>query len=380
MNVTKEWRMRSVKRLMLVLLLLLLSVLAVACGPSEPTVEEEEQPAATEAPAEEELAEEELAEEEPAEEEAAMEEEKPDEITVAYFLEWPTPNQVAQLEESYDEVMGVKVNWVSFDTGTAMSAAMASGDVQIAYSQGLVPFANAVTAGLPLQLVGIAVSYAENDNCVAATSAGITAENATDLEGQKVAVPIGTVAHYKMLREMEHLGVDIGKLKLVDLAPADGAAALQRGDVAMACGWGGALARMKDNGNILMTGAEMEEIGIKVFDVVSVTDDFAQKYPSLVTAFLQVTEDANAAYAADPTANEQTIADAAGMVLAASNDVLATFSFPDKEAQLSKDWMGGTVQAFIKEVADFFVEQGELEESLDSYDGFIDTSFLEQVE
>lgn len=370
--------MRSVKRLMLVLLLLLLSVLAVACGSSEPTVEEEEQPAATEAPAEEEPAEEEAAAETPAEEEAAAE--TPDEITVAYFLEWPTPNQVAQLEESYDEVMGVKVNWISFDTGTAMSAAMASGDVQIAYSQGLVPFANAVTAGLPLQLVGIAVSYAENDNCVAATSAGITAENATDLEGQKVAVPIGTVAHYKMLREMEHLGVDIGKLELVDLAPADGAAALQRGDVAMACGWGGALGRMKEHGNILMTGAEMEEIGIKVFDVVSVTDEFAQKYPRLVTAFLQVTEDANAAYAAAPAANEQTIADAAGMVLAASNDVLATFRFPDKEAQLSKDWMGGTVQAFIKEVADFFVEQGELEESLDSYDGFIDTSFLEQVE
>ncbi len=261
-----------------------------------------------------------------------------------------------------------------------MSAAMASGDVHIAYSQGLVPFANAVTAGLPLSLVGIAVSYAENDNCVAATDAGITADNATELEGQKVAVPIGTVAHYKMLREMEHLGVDIEALELVDLAPADGAAALQRGDVAMACGWGGALQRMREHGNILMTGAEMEEIGIKVFDVVSVTDDFAKKSPSLVTAFLQVTEDANAAYAADPAANEQTIADAAGMELDASNDVLATFSFPDKDAQLSDDWMGGTVQTFIKEVADFFVEQGELEEALDSYEDLIDTRFLEKVE
>ena len=286
---------------------------------------------------------------------------------------------MAQLEETYDEVMGVKVNWVSFDTGTAMSAAMASGDVQIAYSQGLVPFANAVTAGLPLKMVGVAVSYAENDNCVAATSAGITAENATDLEGQKVAVPIGTVAHYKMLREMEYLGVDVDQLELVDLAPADGAAALQRGDVAMACGWGGALRRMLENGNILMTGAEMEAIGIRVFDVVSVTDDFASKYPDLVTAFMQVTEDANAAYVADPSANEELIADAAGMTVEDSNQVLELFTFPSTEEQLSDDWMGGTVQTFIKEVADFFVEQGELEEALDSYDDMIDTSFLEKV-
>jgi len=195
-----------------------------------------------------------------------------EEITVAYFLEWPTPNQVAQVEETYDEAMGLKVNWVSFDTGVAMSAAMASGDVHIAYSQGLVPFANAVTAGLPLKTVGIAMSYAENDNCVVGTDTGIGIDNVTDLHGQQVAVPIGTVAHYKMLREMEHLGVDVAELELVDLAPADGAAALQRGDVAMSCGWGGALLRMKENGDILMTGAEMQEIGILVFDVVSVTE------------------------------------------------------------------------------------------------------------
>ena len=82
----------------------------------------------------EEMAEEEMAEE--PEEDLPM----PDEVTVAYFLEWPTPNQVAQLEQTYDDALGVPVNWVSFDTGVAMSAAMASGDVDIAYSQGLVPF------------------------------------------------------------------------------------------------------------------------------------------------------------------------------------------------------------------------------------------------
>ncbi|MEM7131273.1 MAG: ABC transporter substrate-binding protein [Chloroflexota bacterium] len=312
--------------------------------------------------------------------EAMSDSETLDEITVAYFLEWPTPNQVAQLEETYDEVMGLKVNWVSFDTGVAMSAAMASGDVHIAYSQGLVPFANAVTAGLPLQLVGVAVSYSDNDNCVVSSEAGITIDNVTDLHGQQVAVPIGTVAHYKMLREMEHLGVDVAQLELVDLAPADGAAALQRGDVAMACGWGGALRRMLENGDILMTGEEMEAIGIRVFDVVSVTEDFAANHGDLITAFLQVTEDANAAYAADMAAKEDVIAEAAGMSVEDSNAVLALFKFPTAEEQLSEAWMGGTVQSFVKEVADFFVEQGELEAALDDYGPTIDTSFLEGVQ
>ena len=48
------------------------------------------------------------------------------EITVAYFLEWPMPFQYAKVKGIYEDELGVKINWRSFDTGTAMSAAMAS--------------------------------------------------------------------------------------------------------------------------------------------------------------------------------------------------------------------------------------------------------------
>ena len=113
-----------------------------------------------------------------------------DKVTVAYFLEWPTANQVAQLDETYEQEMGVEVDWRAFGNGNEMTQAMASGDVQIAYSQGLVPFVVAVSSGLPLKLVGIAVSYAEADNCIVRDDAGITQENAAELEGKKVATPI----------------------------------------------------------------------------------------------------------------------------------------------------------------------------------------------
>jgi len=63
-----------------------------------------------------------------------------EEITVGYFLEWPMPFQYAKVEGMYDEALGMTVNWRAFDTGTAMSAAMASGDVQLSVSQGVPPF------------------------------------------------------------------------------------------------------------------------------------------------------------------------------------------------------------------------------------------------
>ena len=89
-----------------------------------------------------------------------------DEITVGYFLEWPMPMMAAKASGAYDEALGMKVNWVSFETGTAMSAAMASGDVQMSVSQGVPPFVVAASGGQDLQIVDVAVSYSENDNCV----------------------------------------------------------------------------------------------------------------------------------------------------------------------------------------------------------------------
>ena len=40
---------------------------------------------------------------------AALAQDAPDKVTVAYFLEWPTANQVAQVEGTYEERLGVPV-------------------------------------------------------------------------------------------------------------------------------------------------------------------------------------------------------------------------------------------------------------------------------
>ncbi|RDE19390.1 taurine ABC transporter substrate-binding protein [Motiliproteus coralliicola] len=309
----------------------------------------------------------------------ALAADKPDQVTIGYFLEWPTANQVAQVEKHYDKAMGVDVEWRAFDSGAAMSAAMASGDVDMAYSQGLVPFTVAVSQGLPITMVGIAVSYAENDNCVVGKGAGITLDNAKDLEGKSVSVPFGTVAHYKMLRVMSHLGVDSTKVRLLDMAPADGAAALMRDDVAMACGWGGALRRMKNFGEVLMSAKEQESIGIRVFDVISASNRFAEEYPEMVTKFLQVTDNANRSYATNPAPAQPIIAKASGLSLDESNQILALFDFPLKDAQLSQAWMGGTVQSFTKEVADFFVKHKQIPKALADYSATIDSSYYSNV-
>lgn len=301
-----------------------------------------------------------------------------EEITVAYFLEWPLPFQAAKIDAMFEKDLGLKVNWRSFDTGVAMSAAAAAGDVQFLVSQGVPPFVTATSAGQDLKAIDIAVSYSDNDNCVARTDLEITKDNAaTELVGKKVGVPIGTAAHYGFLKQLEHFGLKADQLQVVDLAPPDGAAAIAQGNIDVFCGWGGSLARAKEYGNILLTGAEKEELGIRIFDVISTPGAFAAENPDLVAKFLKVVNDQNAAYAAAPDGFIPVLAKDSGLDEATTKDQLAGFTLPTIEEKLSDKWLGGGLQSFLKEVGDFFVSTGNIPSALDSYEGVVDASYLE---
>ncbi len=294
-----------------------------------------------------------------------------DEITVAYFLEWPMPFEFAKVAGTYEKEMGVKINWRAFDTGTAMSAAMASGDVHLSVSQGVPPFVVATSAGQDLQVMDVAVSYSDNDNCVVRSALEITKDNAAELAGKKVAVPIGSAAHYGFLKQMAHFKVDLAKLEIVDMAPPDGAAAIAQGNVDMACGWGGALRRMKEHGSVLLTGAEKEELGILVFDVTSAPAAFVAENPDLVAKFLKVTADANAMWNEGSKKAEMipVIAKDAGMDEKATAETMAAFVFPSVEDQLGAKWLGGGAQEFMKGVAEVFVQAGSIKAALPDYSG-----------
>ena len=299
-------------------------------------------------------------------------------ITVAYFLEWPMPFQFAKAEGMYDEALGVPVTWRAFGSGTEMSAAMASGDVQLSVSQGVPPFVVAASGGQDIQIVDVAVSYSENDNCVVNSALEIDKNSAGELAGKKVAVPLGTAAHYGFLNQMNHFGVDIASMEVVNMNPPEGAAALAQGAVDMACGWGGSLRRMKESGNILLTGAEKEELGILVFDVTTAPAAYVAENGEMVAKFLDVTAKANAMWA-DPANRDKmlpVIAADAGMDVEATAATIDTFVFPTVEDQLSEKWLGGGAQDFMKGVADVFVEAGSIDGALDSYADAVNTDPL----
>ncbi len=297
-----------------------------------------------------------------------------DEVNVAYFLEWATPNMIAKAEKTYEDALGVPVNWVAFEAGTQMTEAMLAGDIDISYSQGLAPFISAVNANAPIKTVGIAVQYPANP-CVVASGAGIDASNANELEGKTVAVPLATMADYSFRMQMRALDVDLNEIQVVDQVPADAVVSLADGSVDMACLFGGnSIKNALESGSKLMDDAAMAEAGIVSFDVVSVTEAFAKTEPELLRAFMEATDAANIAFAADQ-AKLDVIAEQAGMDKETTMNQMADMSFPTAAEQLSSYFNdGGLASVAIGVVGGAFATDEN--PAKDDYSSVVDTSFL----
>jgi taurine transport system substrate-binding protein len=250
------------------------------------------------------------------------------EVRVAFFLEWPTPNQEDKVKGMYEKALGVPVKWTNFTNGGAMTDAMLAGDIDISYSQGLVPFINAVKSKAPIKLVDIAMEYGMGGTtCVTSNASGITKANASELEGKKVAVPLGTMAEYVFDESMKLVGADRKKMDIIQMDPEEGAAALVSGDVVMACLFGGnSIKAATAVGSRLLTVQEARDAGILGIDITSVTTKFMKENPGMVRTFIEVTHEANARYKAGKS-DLNVIAKDAEMSLDGMKDTIGGFKF-----------------------------------------------------
>jgi len=297
------------------------------------------------------------------------------EVRIAFFLEWATPNQEDKVKKAFDKAMGVPVKWTNFATGGEMTEAMLSGDIDISYSQGLTPFVNAVNAKAPIKLVDIAVVYGMGGTtCVA--KKGINKGNAAvKLDGQKVAVPLGTMADYVFKETMRVVKADISKMKVIDMNPEDGSAALVSGDVAMACLFGGkSIKNAKTVGAAVLTVAEAKAEGIAGIDITSVTNKFLKENPGMVKAFVEVTHEANARYNSGKS-DMNVIAKDAAMDLAGTKKQMGGFEFPDASV-MKKKYMNksGILMQYLKVMGNMFATSEN--PALKNYGKVVTTKYL----
>lgn len=285
------------------------------------------------------------------------------------------------LEEGYFDELGVKVNFLYFDSGRDVNNAFASNSVDLA-SFGSSPISLGISNDLGYEVVFLNDVIGAAESLVVKNDAGVS--DVAGLKGKKIATPFASTSHYSLLNALKLAGVESTEVELLDMQPQDILAAWTRGDIDAAYIWNPILAELKKDGTILTDTEKLAEQGIVAADLSAASKTFAEKYPTLVTAYV------NAFIKTYDLINSDT-----ERVI---KDVAANLNISEEEAeqqlfdnkwisgaeQLSDKYLGtsgkvGALADTIKSTADFQVSQGNLEKApeLETFVDGVNPSFVE---
>ena len=291
----------------------------------------------------------------------------------------PTPMQVARAAGTFDAATGWTIEWRQFGSGTEVIAAMASGDVQVA-ELGSSPLAIGTSQGLEIQLFMIAQGLGTAESLIATKTSGIT--KLEDLKGKKIAVPVGSTAHYSLMGGLTHAGIAETDVTIMNLPADQIAAAWDSGQVDAAFIWEPVQNQILQTGTFIVGADQTAAWGFPTFDGWVVNAEFAAANPDAMIAFAKTMNEANMAYLADPAAwtadsvPVMTIAEITGAAADQVPNILKGFTFIPLADQMGDAWLGGAA-ANMKTTADFLVAAGRIDAAADDYSAYVNTSIAE---
>ena len=287
--------------------------------------------------------------------------------------------QVARAEGKFDAATGWTIEWRQFGSGTEVIAAMASGDVQVA-ELGSSPLSIGTSQGLEIQLFMIAQGLGTAESLIAKGDSGIA--KLEDVKGKRIAVPVGSTAHYSLMGALTHAGIAETDVTIMNLPADQIAAAWDSGQVDAAFIWEPVQNQILQTGTFIVGADQTAAWGYPTFDGWVVNAEFAAANADAMVAFAKTMNEANMAYLADPAAwtpDSDAVKKIAEMTGAAPDQVpgiLKGFTFIPLVDQLGPTWMGGAA-ANMKTTADFLVKAGRIDAAVDDYSAFVNTSIAE---
>lgn len=291
----------------------------------------------------------------------------------------PTPMQLLASSDALQQETGWEIEWRKFAAGTDVIAAMASGDVVLS-ELGSSPLAIAASQGVDLQLIAFSDVIGKAESLIAHEGSGIA--STADLKGKRIAVPVGSTAHFSLMGALQHEGIAEADVTIMNMPPDQIAAAWEQGVIDAAWIWQPVQSEILKTGTFVLGADQTAEWGFPTFDGWVVDREFGQANKDKIVAFLKAIDQANASYLKDPaawtvdSAEVQTLATATGADPAQVPEILEGFTFLPMATQVSDTWLGGA-GATIKGTADFLKSAGRIDAVVDDYSGFVNAEYAE---
>ena len=302
-------------------------------------------------------------------------------VTIGIFGN-PTPMQTAIASGAFEEATGWTIDWRRFASGTDVIAAMASGDIQIS-ELGSSPLAIAASQGVDLQMIALAQVIGDAESLIVSDDSGIT--DLEGLAGKRIAVPVGSTAHFSLMGALNHAGVAESDLTIMSMPPDQIAAAWEQDAIDGAFIWNPVQAQLLESGTRIVGAGEVAEWGYPTFDAWVMDREWGEAHMEGVAAFLATVEAANQEYLADPEGYASgdaaaAIAEETGADPAQIPGILEGFTFVPVADQTSETWLGGNMSSAMKSTAEFLRDAGRIDSVADDYSSFVNTGPLEAAQ
>lgn len=291
----------------------------------------------------------------------------------------PTPMQLLASSDAIQKATGWDVEWRKFASGTDVIAAMASGDVVLS-ELGSSPLAIATSQGVDIQLIAFSDVIGSAESLIVSNSSGI--KTLADLKGKRIAVPVGSTAHFSLIGALKHEGIAESEVTIMNMPPDQIAAAWQQNAIDAAWIWQPVQSEILKTGTLLLGADKTAEWGYPTFDAWVVNTKFGEENKDKIVAFLKEVDRVNKSYLADPakwtvdSEEVKTLASATGADPAQVPEILKGFTFLPMADQVSDTWLGGAAKT-LKGTADFLKSAGRIDAVADDYTPFVNSTYAD---
>ncbi len=295
----------------------------------------------------------------------------------------PTPMQVAAAEGKFEAATGWDIEWRKFASGADVIAAMASGDIKLS-ELGSSPLAIATSQGVDIQMFMLAQVIGKAESLIVRDGAEIV--ELADLKGKRIAVPVGSTAHFSLMGVLDHAGLSDSDVSIIGMPPDQIAAAWEQDAIDGAFIWQPVQSQIMEKGSRLAGADETAEWGYPTFDGWVVDAEFAKENAEGLVAFIRTVNEANMAYLADPaawtadSAQVKTIADYTGADAAQVPGILEGYTFLPISEQVGPKWLGGGSAEAMKSTAAFLKSAGRIDTVLEDYTPFVNADLAKSAE
>ncbi len=301
-------------------------------------------------------------------------------MVIATFSD-PTPMNAVRATDAFEKATGWTIEWRVFDSGTDVIAAMASGDVKVA-ELGSSPLAIAASQGVDLQMFMLSYAIGESESLIAHNDSGIT--KVEDLKGKRVAVPVGSTAHYSLMGAIAHAGLTEADVTIMSMPPDQIAAAWDQGSIDAAFIWPPVQTQILQTGTRIVGGNQTAEWGYPTFNAWVVDSEFAAANKDAMVAFAKTMDAANQAYLTDPaawTADNPSVMAIANLTGAGADqipEILRGYTFVPLADQIGETWLGNAAN-IMKSTAEFLKSAGRIDTVADDYSAFVNTDIATEA-